>query len=59
MDKKDIIFLATALVAAPRFKEFQPSSDRDTNQPSHDFFVSWYRHLSDLYDECEKNSQKK
>ena len=58
MDKKDIIFLATTLVVAERFSDFQPHDDIEKNKTARDFFIAWFKNLSVLYEECQEYLQK-
>jgi len=50
MDKKDLIFIATAAVTSGKFNHLTPNTE-EAKKTVKDHFTVWHQLLSQLYDE--------
>ncbi len=57
MNKKDIVFLATTLMLAPH--KLNSPTDKTDTAPFKTWYLNWYNLLSEIYDQCPTDSQKK
>ena len=53
MEKKDLVFISTAIIVANHFSQIVPDPKDETTS---DFFTKWYMFLSDQYDVCAKST---